>query len=133
METNGMKNSQGNLQRQESDTSTSDNVASFPSNKDTQLRDISTLLQGAPVMQQATPTNNGSAISSGNGGATSSETAAIATSEDFERVEEKPFARKVGPRAIVGAGLALIFIFPLAAVFGGGGESSNDNPAVESK
>ncbi|NJM99412.1 MAG: hypothetical protein HC800_21765 [Phormidesmis sp. RL_2_1] len=130
METNGTNNVQDQDNGRQNGASTSDNLVSFPSNKDTQLRDISTLLQGAPVIQQTAPTR-GSAISSSNGGATSSGTAAIATSEDFERVEEKPFARKVGPRAIVGAGLAMLAIFPLAAIFGGGGEGSNDNQAVE--
>ncbi len=120
MKKNGTENQDNGQQH---DASTSDNVVAFPSSQDTQLDDLSTLLQGAPVIQQATPIRNGSV--------TSAEGSAIATPADFDQGEEKPFARKVGPRAVFGAGLALLAIFPLAAIFSGGAERSNDNPAVE--
>ncbi len=120
MKNNGTENQDNGQQH---DASTSDNVVAFPSSQDTRLDDLSTLLQGAPVIQQATPIRNGSA--------TPAEGSAIATPADFDQGEEKPFARKVGPRAVFGAGLALLAIFPLAAIFSGGAERSNDNPAVE--
>ena len=117
METNDTLHVQENGQTEENgqnDTSASNNVSSFPSNGDTQLRDISTLLHGAPVIQQ----NSAGLTQPGS---------AIATAEDFSQVEERrPFARKVGPKALFGAGLALLIVVPLAAAFMGGDGNSND-------
>lgn len=109
-----MENNHTHPAPEQNDTSTRDHGVSFPSNGDTQLRDISTLLQGAPVISQdaAGLTQPGSEI---------------ATAEDFSQVEEsRPFARKVGPKALFGAGLALLIVVPLAAAFMGGGDSSNN-------
>ena len=109
--------------------STSDDVNSFPSSDDTQLRDISTLLQDAPVIQQqAASASNGST----NGSAVPAKGSAIATSEDFEQIEEKrPFARKIGPKTIVGAVFALALIIPFSNIFMSGGNRSNSNQIEE--
>ena len=110
MQDNGTHN---NSQAHQNGDLTNDNVASFPSNGDTQLRDISTLLQGAPVIQQEY-----SASKPGS---------EIATAEDFAQVEERqPFARKIGPKALLGMGLSLLVIFPLASVFMGGGDGNSN-------
>ena len=117
METNDTLHDQENGQTQangQNDASTSDHVSSFPSNGDTQLRDISTLLQGAPVIQQ----NSAGLTQPGS---------PIATAEDFSQGEERrPFARKVGPKALFGAALALLIVVPFAAAFMGGDGSSNN-------
>ncbi|MGB7249463.1 MAG: hypothetical protein WBC73_11030 [Phormidesmis sp.] len=110
MQDNGTHNS---FQEQQNEAgSTHDNVVTFPSSSDTQLRDISTLLQDAPVIQQQQSASK-----------TGSE---IATAEDFAQVEEsRPFARKIGPKALLGMGLSLLVILPLASVFVGGGNSGS--------
>ena len=132
MENNGTHNAQDIPQAQHNGDRPGDNVVSFPSNSDTQLRDISTLLQGAPVIQQVAPVGNGSeTAASTEGSVVPSDGSAIATSEDFDKVEEKPFARKIGPRVIFGAGLALLILLPLAAVFTGGGSNSNSTQPDE--
>ena len=41
-----------------SETATADNLAAFPNNNETQLQDISSLLEGAPVIQQAAASTN---------------------------------------------------------------------------
>lgn len=93
-----------------------DNVVSFPSNDQTRLNDISTLLQGAPVIQSKAP-----AKSSRNASPAGSE---IASAEDFAQLEEKkPFARKIGPKTIAAAGLAAVFVLPLSWAFMSGKSS----------
>lgn len=117
MQDNGIYNSP---QAQQNDTSDDGRVISFPNDSDTQLRDISTLLKGAPVIQQQQSDGKRQTSS------------AIATAEDFSQVEEDhPFARKVGPRVLLGAGFSLLLIFPLAAAFMGGSSSSDNQQAAE--
>ncbi|CAN5845909.1 hypothetical protein BH23CYA1_BH23CYA1_09590 [soil metagenome] len=111
MQDNGTHN---NSQAPQNGDRTNDNVVSFPSNGDTQLRDISTLLQGAPVIQQEQPVSKPGSE--------------IATAEDFSQVEERrPFARKIGPKALLSMGLSLLVIFPIAGVFRGGGDGDSNS------
>lgn len=110
MQDNGTHNAQG---PQDGAIST-DNVVTFPSNSETKLRDISTLLQDAPVIQQEQ--------------AASKPGSEIATAEDFSQVEERrPFARKIGPKAVLSMCLSLLFIIPIASVFRGDGESDSNS------
>lgn len=119
MQDNGIHN---DLKEQQNGSDNGNGSAAFPSNNNTRLRDISTLLQGAPVIQQEQA--DGKAKSG----------SAIATAEDFNQVrEERPFARKVGPKTLLGAGLSLLIVFPLAAAFMGGGSSSNNQQTAESE
>ncbi|MEO0807415.1 MAG: hypothetical protein AAFY33_14015 [Cyanobacteria bacterium J06643_4] len=117
MQDNGIHN---DLKEQQNGSDNGNGAAAFPSNNNTRLRDISTLLQGAPVIQQE----------QADGGAKAG--SAIASAEDFNQVrEERPFARKVGPKTLLGAGLSLLIVFPLAAAFMGGGSSSNNQQTAE--
>ena len=110
MQDNGTHNAQG---PQDGATAT-DNVVTFPSNSETKLRDISTLLQDAPVIQQEQ--------------AASKPGSEIATAEDFSQVEERrPFARKIGPKAMLSMCLSLLFIIPVASVFRDGGEGDSNS------
>ena len=110
MQDNGTHNAQG---PQDGATAT-DNVVTFPSNSETKLRDISTLLQDAPVIQQEQ--------------AASKPGSEIATAEDFSQVEERrPFARKIGPKAVLSMCLSLIAIIPIAGVFRGDGEGDSNS------
>ena len=68
MQDNGIHN---DLKEQQNGSDNGNGSAAFPSNNNTRLRDISTLLQGAPVIQQEQA--DGKAKSG----------SAIATAEDF--------------------------------------------------
>ena len=110
MQDNGTHNAQG---PQDGAIST-DNVVTFPSNSETKLRDISTLLQDAPVIQQEQ--------------AASKPGSEIATAEDFSQIEERrPFARKIGPKAMLSMCLSLLFVIPVASVFRDGGEGDSNS------
>lgn len=102
-----------------SETATADNLAAFPNNDETQLQDISTLLKGAPVIQQAAAITNKSASE-------------IASAEDFEQAaEQKPFSRRLGPKATTSAIVSGLIILPLSFFFLGGGDSEQtENVAV---
>ena len=102
-----------------SETATADNLAAFPDNNETQLQDISALLEGAPVIQQAAASSNTSASE-------------IASAEDFDQAaEKKPFSRRLGPKATTGAIISGLIMLPLSFIFlGGGGSKQAENVAV---
>ena len=102
-----------------SETATADNLAAFPDNNETQLQDISVLLEGAPVIQQAAAS-------------TSKPASEIASAEDFEQAaEQKPFSRRLGPKATTGAIISGLIMLPLSFIFlGGGGSKQAENVAV---
>ncbi|MBE9060324.1 hypothetical protein [cf. Phormidesmis sp. LEGE 11477] len=100
----------------ENGTATADNLATFPDNDDTQLQDISTLLDGAPVIQQPTPDKPASQI---------------ASAADFEKVtDKKPFSRRLGPKATTGAVISGLLMLPLSFIFLGGGSKKAETVAV---
>lgn len=122
MHNNGTQNGKGH---NVTDLVATDNQVTFPKSEDTQLRDISSLLHGAPVIQQ----KSGVSISG-------KPAHAIATANDFAGVEDsKPFARKVGPKILLGSGLSLLLLLPMAGVFmgGSGGSKNKENVAVDSE
>ena len=113
MESNGT-HSNGNG----SGVAIADNIVAFPENDKTQLKDISTLLEGAPVMQ-ASPASKTKPASQ------------IASAADFEQVtEQKPFSRRFGPKATGGAIIAGLLMFPLSFIFLGGGGSKEAEPVA---
>ena len=100
----------------ENGTATADNLATFPDNDDTQLQDISTLLDGAPVIQQPTPDKPARQI---------------ASAADFEKVtDKKPFSRRLGPKATTGAVISGLLMLPLSFIFLGGGSKKAETVAV---
>ena len=103
---------------QASDTEAS-GIAAFPNNSDTNLQDISTLLGGAPVLQQERS-------------ATAKTGSVIASQDDFaDTQEERPFARKIAPKTLASAALALLILLPMAAIFMGGSSGlKNDGSQV---
>ena len=112
MENNGYNNAQGQqngaVAQQNGGEIAANNVVSFPGSDDTNLQDISTLLGGAPVLQPEPPAN-------------ATAKSAIASEADFEQLEEKrPFAHKIGPKTILGAGAAALVILPMSLIFMGG-------------
>ncbi|PZO18192.1 MAG: hypothetical protein DCF25_10200 [Leptolyngbya foveolarum] len=114
MESNGT-HSNGNG----SGAAVADNIVAFPENDQTQLEDISTLLEGAPVMQQASPANMPKPASP------------IASTADFEQVaEQKPFSRRLGPKATGGAIIAGALMLPLSLIFLGGGGPKEAAPVA---
>ncbi len=106
----------------ENGTTVADNLVTFPNNNDTQLKDISTLLDGAPVIQQ--PTAN-----------TQKAGSEIASAADFDEqaTHQKPFSRRLGPKATGGMIISGLLMLPLSFIFlGGGGKDSKnaENVAV---
>ena len=114
MENNGMQ-SNGNG----SEMAITDSTAAFPNSNETQLQDISSLLEGAPVIQQAAASTNKPASE-------------IASAEDFEQAaEQKPFSRRLGPKATTGAIISGLIMLPLSFIFlGGDGSEQTENAAV---
>lgn len=96
-----------------------DNLAAFPNNDETQLQDISELLEGAPVIQRSADS-------------TSKPASEIASAADFDQLaDKKPFSRRLGPKATTGAIISALIILPLSFIFlGGGGSKQADNVAV---
>ena len=113
MKNNGQQNN-GNS----SEAATADSPAAFPNDSETQLQDISTLLQGAPVIQQTADSTTGKPADG------------IASAADFEQVaEKKPFSRRLGPKATTGAIISGLIMLPLSFVFLSGGSKQAENVA----
>ena len=95
-----------------------DNPVTFPNNDETQLQDISTLLEGAPVIAQSAASTDRPASE-------------IASAADFEQVaERKPFSRRLWPKATAGAIVSGLLMLPLSFIFLGGGSKQAENVAV---
>ncbi len=114
MENNGTPRNEGR-----DETAISDNLVAFPNNDETQLQDISELLEGAPVIQQSADSTNKPASE-------------IASAADFDQVaDKKPFSRRLGPKATTGAIISALIMLPLSFIFlGGGGSKQAENVAV---
>lgn len=113
MKNNGQQNN-GNS----SEAATADSPVAFPNDSETQLQDISTLLQGAPVIQQTADST------------TDKPADGIASAADFEQAaEKKPFSRRLGPKATTGAIISGLIMLPLSFVFLSGGSKQAENVA----
>lgn len=119
MDNNGTHHNNGH--QNGTSVATQSNVVTFPQNDDTRIEDISSLIHDAPVMGRAVEQ-------------TPAETA-IASDEDFAQIDqEKPFYRRLGPKATAGAVLSALVILPLSIVFiggGGGSKKTNEQQAVD--
>ena len=119
-DTHSNGNGDGTAIAHEKGYANADNPMPFPNNNDTQLKDISELLDGAPVIQQQ-PTSSTNKLGS-----------EIASAADFEQAtDQKPFSRRLGPKATSGMIISGLLILPLSFIFFGGGNSKKaENVAV---
>ena len=114
-----MKNNGTHSNENGNETATADGLVAFPNNDETQLQDISTLLEGAPVIQKPAAS-------------TSNPASQIASAEDFAHAsDQKPFSRKLGPKATAGAIISGLLMLPFSFIFlGGGGSKEAEKVAV---
>ena len=114
-----MKNNGTHSNENGNETATADGLVAFPNNDETQLQDISTLLEGAPVIQKPAAS-------------TSNPASQIASAEDFAHAsDQKPFSRKLGPKATAGAIISGLLMLPFSFIFlGGDGSKEAENVAV---